>query len=115
MEIRVNAAGKRIYPPEFKRQVLEELRAGATVHELGRKHGIPMQNIFNWRKSEEVAVLGKGRESKPEETVPLSEYKRLYEENKNLRRSLANMALDRDILKEAVDIGIKKKWISPGK
>ena len=30
-------------------------------------------------------------------------------ENKNLRRSLANMALDRDILKETHDIAVKKK------
>jgi transposase-like protein len=115
MEFQVNAAGKRIYASEFKKSILDELRAGATVHELGRKYQIPIQNIVYWKKSEELAVLGKGREAKPEEAVPLTEYKKALEEIKNLRRSLVNMTVDRDILKEAVDIGIKKKWISPAK
>lgn len=115
MQFQVNAAGKRIYPSEFKRKVLDELREGATAHELGRKHGIPIQNIVNWRRSEQVAVLGKSHEPKADESVPLSEYKKLLEENKNLRRSLVNVSLDRDILKEAHDIAVKKKWILPAK
>lgn len=114
MEFQVNAAGKRIYPSEFKKKVLEELRSGATPHELGRRHSIPIQNILNWRKLEESAVLGKDR-SKDEATVPFSEYKKAQEEIKNLRRSLVNMTVDRDILKEAHDIAVKKKWISPAK
>lgn len=116
MQFQVNAAGKRIYPSEFKKKVLDELRGGATPHELGRKHGIPIQNVLNWRKAEEVAVLGKGKSvGKDEEMVPVSEYKKALEEIKNLRRSLVNMTVDRDILKEAHDIAVKKKWISPAK
>lgn len=115
MQFQVNAAGKRVYPSEFKKKVLEELRAGSTAHELGRKYQIPIQNIFNWRKAEELSVLGKGKEAKGEESVPLADYKKALEEIKNLRRSLVNMTVDRDILKEAVDIGVKKKWILPAK
>jgi transposase-like protein len=115
MQFQINAAGKRIYPPEFKRQVLESLRAGSTPHELGRRHGIPIQSILNWRRSDELAVLGKGRDAQTDETVPLAEYKKALEEIKNLRRSLVNMTVDRDILKEAHDIGVKKKWILPAK
>lgn len=107
----VNAAGKRIFPTEFKKKVLEELLAGKTAHELSRKHGVSMQNIFYWKQSQERTVLGKTKEHTPEATIPVSEYKRLIEENKNLRKALANTALDRDILKEAVDIATKKKWI----
>ena len=115
MQFQVNAAGKRIYPSEFKKKVLDELRGGATPHELGRKYGIPIQNILNWRKSEELAVLGKGKAAtKDEETVPVSEYKKALEEIKNLRRSLVNMTVDRDILKEAHDIAVKKKWALRG-
>ncbi len=115
MEFQVNAAGKRIYPSEFKGKVLKELQAGCTVAELSRKHGVPIHNIFYWRQAAERAVLGKTKEPTAEETVPVSDYKKALEEIKNLRRSLANMTVDRDILKEAVDIGIKKKWISPAK
>ncbi len=116
MQFQVNAGGKRIYPTEFKKKVLAELRGGATPHELGRKYEMPIQNILNWKKVEERAVLGQGREStKSEEMVPVAEYKKALEEIKNLRRSLVNMTVDRDILKEAVDIASKTKWISPGK
>jgi transposase-like protein len=52
MQLQVNAAGMRIYPSEFKKEILEELRGGATVHELGRKNGIPIQNIVYWKKCE---------------------------------------------------------------
>jgi hypothetical protein len=116
MQFQVNAAGKRIYPSEFKRKVLDELRGGQTPHELGRRYGVPIQNIVNWRRSEELAVLGKSKsESKPDGSVPLTEYKRALEEIRNLRRSLVDMTVDRDILKEAHDIAIKKKWILPAK
>ena len=115
MQFQVNAAGKKIYPSEFKRKVLEELRGGNTPHELGRKYGIPIQNIVNWKRSEQVAVLGKNRDTKSEEMVPLAEYKKALEEIKNLRRSLVNATLDRDILKEAHDIAVKKKWTSRAK
>ena len=45
----------------------------------------------------------------------MSEYKKALEEIKNLGRSLVNMTVDRDILKEAHDIAVKKKWILPAK
>lgn len=115
MQFQLNAAGKRIFPSEFKTRVLEELRAGATTHELGRKYGIGTQNIIHWKKLEQSAVLGKNGDPKTEETVPLVEYKKALEEIKNLRRSLVNATLDRDILKEAHDIAVKKKWILPAK
>jgi transposase-like protein len=115
MQFQINAAGRRIYPSEFKRKILEELRAGATAHELGRKHGMPIQSILNWRKLEETSVLGKRRVAPDEETVSASDYRKALEEIRNLRRSLVNMTVDRDILKEAHEIAVKKKWISPAK
>lgn len=72
MQFQVNAAGKKIYPSEFKRQVLEELRGGNTAAELGRRHGVPIHNILYWKHSEEKAVMGKSREPATEEQVPLS-------------------------------------------
>lgn len=54
MQFQVNAAGQRIYPSEFKRKVLDDLRGGQTPHELGRRYGVPIQNIVNWRRSEKL-------------------------------------------------------------
>jgi len=118
MQFQINAAGRRVFPSEFKAKVLTELRGGATAHELGRRHGIPIQNILNWRNREEASVLERSnsKSAKEEEsTVSAAEYKKALEEIKNLRRSLVNMTVDRDILKEAHDIAVKKKWISPAK
>jgi transposase-like protein len=115
MQFQVNAAGKRIFPSEFKKQILDELREGSTAAELGRKHGIPIHNILYWKQAEAKAVSGNSKVPSPEEQIPVSEYKKALEEIKNLKRSLVNMTVDRDILKEAVDIASKKKWISPTK
>ena len=43
MQFQVNAAGKKIYPCEFKKKVLDELRSEVTPHELGRRCGVPIQ------------------------------------------------------------------------
>jgi transposase-like protein len=115
MEFPVNAGGKRVFPSEFKKKVLDELRAGQTAHELARKYGIQVHNILYWKKGEQMAVMGQSGPHPAEATVPVSEYKKALEEIKNLRRSLVNMTVDRDILKEAVDLAAKKKWILPVK
>lgn len=109
MEFKTKADGTRIYDGSFKKQVLDELVAGSTPAELGRKYQIPVQNILKWKKKQ--AEVNAELTAKAEATVPMSEYKKLIEENKNLKRSLVNMTVDRDILKEAVDIATKKKWI----
>ncbi len=117
MEFQLNAAGKRIIPGDFKRQVLKELSQGKTAAELSREHRIPMQNIIRWRRNELRAneatfkkqITKSGKSS--EESELLAEYRRVVEENKLLRKSLASMTMDRDILKDAVDIAAKKKWI----
>jgi transposase-like protein len=113
MEFQINAAGRRVYPSEFKKKILEEIRTGVTAHELSRKYEIPIQNVLYWKKAQDEAVFGKNLKQEPAvtESVPVAEYRRILEENKNLRKSLANMTMDRDILKDAVDIASKKKWI----
>ena len=118
MEFPVNTQGKRIFSIEFKKKVLEEVSQGNRPTDVARKYGISVVNILNWRRSQQLAAFT-GRAHVPEgqsaqilqEMVPSEEYRRLAEENKNLRRSLANMTMDRDILKEAVDMASKKKWI----
>ena len=117
MEFQLNAAGKRVIPGDFKKQVLKELSDGATTAELARRYQVPIQNIIRWRRNEITASEVKFKKQivkSPQavnETELLAEYRRVVDENKKLRRSLANMTMDRDILKDAVDIAAKKKWI----
>lgn len=105
--------GKRIYTADFKQSVVAECMAGATSAEVARKHQIPMQNIVKWRMQ-----IKKIKDPAVEKSIPaslhneaLDEIKRLQNEIKKLSKSLSNMAVDRDILKDAVDYASKKKWI----
>ena len=105
--------GTRVYPASFKQSVVAECLAGATSAEVARKHQIPMQNIVKWRMQ-----IKKIKDPVIEKQIPASvhaeaidEIKRLQNEIKKLSKSLSNMAVDRDILKDAVDYASKKKWI----
>ena len=105
--------GKRIYTSQFKQELVAECLAGATSAEVARKYQIPMQNIVKWRQQ-----IKKVKDPQIEKTVPahvhseaIDEIKRLQNELKKLSKSLSNMTVDRDILKEAVDYASKKKWI----
>ena len=42
----------RRHPPEFRRKVLDLLRAGRTVRELARDLQISDQTIYNWRRQD---------------------------------------------------------------
>lgn len=106
--------GRRLYSKEFKAKVIQELEQGFTPAELARRYEIPVLVIIKWKHSARRIDLRAEADKAPEKTdpmVPLSEYRKLLEENKKLKRSLADMAVDRDILKDAVDIATKKKWI----
>lgn len=111
MEFQVRADGKKVYPRDFKRQVLDELASGLSPAELARRYQIPVQNIVNWKFKAARAAEASYEKPKAVESVPVAEYRRALEEIKNLKRSLANMTMDRDILKDAVDVATKKKWI----
>jgi transposase-like protein len=102
---------------EQKEVILSEMRRGASPAEVARKYGLRIQLVIKWRRmdlqeplNEALNPSEKKRSAEPE-GVPAAEYRKLIEENNRLRKSLANMTLDRDILKDAVDIAAKKKWI----
>lgn len=104
-----NNAGKRIFGSDFKQTVVAEVEAGEPIASVARKYGIAMQNINRWRRLAKQASHGALKAN--EEMVPLSELKKAQEEIKQLRQALGKMALDRDVLKDAVEIASKKKWI----
>lgn len=46
--------GRRGYPPEFRRRVLDLLAAGRRVSDLARDLGVSDQTIYTWRRQEEI-------------------------------------------------------------
>ena len=81
-------SGRR-YSQEQILKVLKEIDEGATIAAVGRSHGIGVQTIYEWRRRY-------GGMSKSD----LAELKALQEENRKLKRIVANQALDIEAYKE---------------
>jgi putative transposase len=83
------------YTQEQILKVLKEIDDGATIASVGRAHGIGVQTIYEWRRR--YAGMSKSE---------LAELKALQEENRKLKRIVANQALDIEAYKELQ----KGKW-----
>ena len=79
------------YAPEFRRQMVELVKAGRTPEELGREFEPTATTIHNWVKR---ADLDAGVRSDGLTTVEREELRRLKREVKQLR-------MEREILKKA--------------
>ena len=79
------------YPPEFRQQLVELVRAGRTPEELSREFEPTAQTIHNWVKQAERDA-GTRTDGLP--TAEREELRRLRRENKQLR-------IEREILKKA--------------
>lgn len=97
-----------------KRRLLDLLNSGAPIAEVARNHNLTVQTLVKWRRSDvKTALHFESQTSETPETVHgmKMELRRLVEENAKLRKALGNVAYDRDILQEAYNIAVKKKWI----
>ena len=79
------------YPPEFRQQMVELVKAGRTPEELSREFEPTAQTIHNWVKQADIDV---GVRSDGLTTEERDELRRLRRENKQLR-------IEREILKKA--------------
>jgi transposase len=79
------------YPPEFKRQMIELVRAGRTPEELAREFEPTAQSIRNWAVQ---ADRDEGRRQDGLTTEERKELSRLRRENRQLRE-------EREILAKA--------------
>ena len=46
--------GRRGYPPEFRRKVLDLVEAGRSVTDVARDLGISDQSIYTWRRQDSI-------------------------------------------------------------
>ena len=79
------------YPPEFRRRMLDLIRAGRNPESLSREFTVSAQAIRNWIRQ---ADLDAGRRSDGLTTIEREELNRLRRENRVLRE-------EREILKKA--------------
>ena len=78
---------------EILRQIELELASGGTVETSVRAAGISDATYYKWRKT--YGGMGKSK---------LHEFKSLEKENARLKRIVADLELDKLILKESLDL-----------
>jgi transposase len=79
------------YPPEFRREAVQMLRAGRTPKELAQSLGVSEQTLRNWRRQDQV--------DRHERDDGLTSDER--DELRRLRRENARLKQERDLLKRA--------------
>jgi transposase len=79
------------YPPEFRREAIELLRAGRSPRELSESLGVSEQTLRNWRRQDQIDRHERDDGVTTDERAELA---RLRRENQRLRQ-------ERDLLKRA--------------
>ena len=82
------ASGRKVYPPEFKRRMVELVRAGRSPEELAKEFEPSPNTIRKWATQ---ADLDEGRRADGLTTAEFNELRELRRENKQLN-------LEREIL-----------------
>lgn len=89
---------RKTYSKEFKQKAVELSNVRGNVQEIARELGIPAEFIYRWRKEQSLkptlAFGGRGNKQLTEEQKELA----------RLKKELADVKLERDILKKAVSI-----------
>ena len=85
------ARTRRPYAPDFRRQMVEMVRAGRTPEELSREFEPTAQTIHNWMKQMD---LDEGRRTDGVTSAERDEVRRL-------RREVKQLKVEREILKKA--------------
>ena len=93
------------YPPEFRRQMVELVRAGRTPEELSREFEPSAQTISNWVTR---ADLDEGKRTDGLTTDEREELRRLRRENRILRE-------EKTILSKAAAWFAQESGSTPGK
>ena len=79
------------YPEQFRREVVQMLRAGRTPRELAESLGVSQQTLRNWRRQDQL--------DRHERDDGLATDER--DELRRLRRENARLKQERDLLKRA--------------
>ena len=86
---------KSTFTPEQILQALRQAEAGTVVGDICRKLGVTEATFYRWKKTYAGMDVGE-----------LRELRQLREENRRLKGVVADLTLDKTILREALG----KKW-----
>ena len=86
------------YPPEFRREAVQMLRAGRTPRELAQSLGVSEQTLRNWRRQDQIDRRQAEADRHERTDVPTTAE---LEELRALRRENARLKQERDLLKRA--------------
>lgn len=89
---------RKNYSKEFKQKAVELSNVRGNVQDIARELGVPAELIYRWRKEQtlnpSLAFSGNGNKQLTDEQKELAK----------LRKELADVKMERDILKKAVSI-----------
>ncbi len=102
---------RRWAPAEKLAIVAETYEPGMSVSLVARRHGLHPTRFFSWRRLANQGALTATRTE--EEVVPVSDYRMLQNQIRELHRLLGKKTLEAEILKEALDTaaGPKKQLL----
>jgi transposase len=95
----------RAYPPEFRRKILDLVRAGRRVDDLADEFDVGHQTIRNWLKQDD---LDGGRRSDGLTTVD-------HEEVVRLRKRVRQLEIEREVLSKATAWFARETDVVPSK
>lgn len=111
MELAQTVAKKRWTATQKMRMVEESMQPGNSVSRVARSHGVSPAVLYKWRRL--MLEGGATAVEADEQVVKMSEVAVLKKRIAELERSLGRKTLENDVLKAAVELGRKKKLISP--
>ena len=108
------------YPDEFKAAAVELIySSGQSVRHVATRLGVNFWTLRDWYRADKVARAKKSKKKKPkvriQTTGEVSESeslearaKRLERENATLRKKVAQLEMDREILKKVAAFSVKE-------
>jgi transposase len=79
------------YPPEFRREAVQMVRAGRSIKDVAESLGMTPQSLRNWVRQEQLDLHERDDGLTTDER----------EELRRLRREVARLTQERDLLKRA--------------
>jgi transposase len=101
---------RRLSLAEKSALVRRTYEPGMSVSLVARQEGVSASLLFQWRKLERQGALTAVSAGEP--VVPASELAAARAEIAKLQRILGKKTLENEILKEAVEYSVAKKWIA---
>jgi transposase-like protein len=96
---------KKQYSFQQKEQILRDhFDHGLSISAISRKHQVNAVNLYNWKK-----MLMTSDKSKNSPEIDPKEVAELRRENDALKKAVADLAIEKAILKEALEIFKKKQ------